>query len=80
MLKTLTCLKFEISFIFGLPLCRGKTEAIFVESEKTFFSILLSIAAVVRSGVKKSVPVFISFGRIMSTPATLFVSRHSISF
>ena len=53
---------------------RGITEAIFAESGKIFSSILLFIATV-RSGVKKSAAIFISFGRIVSIPAALFVSR-----
>ena len=43
----------QISFLFGLPLSGGITEAIFAESGKIFSSILLFIATV-RSGVKKS--------------------------
>ena len=58
---------------------RGITEAMFAESGKIFSSILLFIATV-RSGVKKSVAIFISFGGIVSIPAVLIVSRHLISF
>ena len=56
---------------------RRITEAIFAESWKSFFSILLFIATV-RSRVKKSAAIFISFSGIVSIPVALFVSRQLI--
>ena len=56
---------------------RGITEAIFAESGKIFCSILLFIATV-RSGVKNSAAIFISFCGIVSILAALFVSRQLI--
>ena len=49
---------------------RGTTKAIFAECGKIFSSILLLIA-VVRSGVKKSASILISFGEILSIPVAL---------
>ena len=57
---------------------RRITVAIFAESWKSFFSILLFIATV-RSRVKKSAAIFISFSGIVSIPVALFVSRQLIS-
>ena len=67
----------QISFLFGLPLSGGITEAIFAESGKIFSSILLFIATV-RSGVKKSAAIFISFGEIVSIPVTRLLISFSI--
>ena len=58
---------------------KGITEVIFGESGKTFCSIILFIATV-RSGVKKSAAILLSFGGIVSIPAALFVSRQLIRF
>ena len=56
---------------------RGITEAIFAEPGKIFSFILLFIATV-RSGVKKSAAIFISFGEIVSIPVTRLLISFSI--
>ena len=56
--KTLTVISFEISFLFGFPLSRVITEALFAESGKIFSSTLLFIATV-RSGIEKSAQVLV---------------------
>ena len=49
MFRILTGLKLEISFLFGLPLSSGITEAILASSENTPYFRLLFIA--IESGV-----------------------------
>ena len=74
MFSTPTGLKFDISFLFGLPLSSGITDAVLAFSGKTFCAILV-LMAFVSNGVKKSAESFTSLGVIVSMPLAFFISR-----
>ena len=74
MFSTLTGLKFDISFLFGLPLSSGIIDVVLAFSGKTFCAILV-LMAFVSNGIKKSAESFTSLGGIVSMPLSFFISR-----
>ena len=72
--STLTGLKFDISFLLGLPLSSGIANAGLAFSGKTFCAIL-ELIAFVSNGFKKSAESFTSLGGIVSMPLVFFISR-----
>ena len=66
--------KFEISFLLGLPLSSGITDAVLAFSRKIFCKILV-LMAFVSNGVKKIAESFTSLGGIVSLPLAFFIPR-----
>ena len=67
-------LKFDISFLFGLPLSSGITDAVLAFSGK-IFCVIPVLMAFVSNGAKKSAESFTSLGGIVSMPLAFFISR-----
>ena len=67
--STLTGLKFDILFLFGLPLSDAITDAVLAFSRKTL-CVILVLMAFVSNGVKKSAESFTTLGGIVSVPLT----------
>ena len=65
----LTDLRFEISFLLGLPVSSGITDVILVFSGKAF-RVILALIAFVSNGVKKLTEILMSLGGIANN-ATL---------
>ena len=72
MFSILTGLKLEISFLFGLPLSSGITEAILASSGNTPYFRLLFIA-IERGVLSISAESFTNLGGILSKPVAFLV-------
>ena len=72
MFSILTGLKLEISFLFGLPLSNGITEAILASSGNTPYFRLLFIATE-RGALSILAVSFSNLGGILSKPVSIFL-------
>ena len=75
----LTGRKFTISFLSGFPLSSGTSRAVFAKSGKMLCSII-ELIDLVKSGVKKLLATFISFGGMVSIPVAFQGHNPCISF
>ena len=66
----LTDRKFRTLFLLDFPLSSGTTGTVFAKSRKVL-CFILELIDLVKSGVKKSTSIFISFGRIAPIPVVL---------
>ena len=71
--------KFEVSFLLGFPLSSGTTRTVFAKSGKILCSIL-ELIDLVKSGVKKCMATFISFGEMVFVPVAFLEFNSCISF
>ena len=75
----LTERKFKTLLLLGFLLSSGTTGAIFAKSGKVL-CFILELIDLVKSGVKKSTSIFISFGRIAPIPIVVLEFNPCISF
>ena len=68
----LTDLRFEISFLLGLPVSSGTTDVALAFSGKAF-RVMLALIAFVSNGVKKLTEIFMSLAGIASMPHSPFL-------